>query len=101
MQVIQPRSSKQNGCVERCQRTWRKELYETSSVATTLDEYRWDTRRFVVHHNHVRSHAAPGEREPIGCLHKHHGERCCRNRTATGPGGKTNAARARQECQMQ
>ena len=34
MQVIQPRSPKQNGCVERCQHTGRRELYETSSVAT-------------------------------------------------------------------
>ena len=33
MQVIQPHNPKQNGYVERCQRTWRKELYETSSVA--------------------------------------------------------------------
>ncbi len=48
MQVIQqPRSPKQNGCVERCQRTWRKELYETSSVAATLDGYRRDARRFA------------------------------------------------------
>ena len=46
MQVIQPRITKQNGCAERCQRIWRKELYETSSVAVTLDECRQDARRF-------------------------------------------------------
>ena len=46
MQSIQPRSPKQNGYVERCQRTWSKELYETSSVAVTLDEYRRDARHF-------------------------------------------------------
>ena len=51
MQVIQPRSPKQNGYVGRCQRTGRKELYETSSVAATLDEYRRDARRFMVPHN--------------------------------------------------
>ena len=34
MPVIQPRRVKQNGCVEWCQRTRRKELYETSSAAT-------------------------------------------------------------------
>ena len=47
MPVIQPRSPKQNGYVERCQCTWRKELYETSSVATTLDEYKRDARCFA------------------------------------------------------
>ena len=49
MQVIPPRSPKQDGCVERCQRTWGKELCKTSSVATTLDEYKRDARRFAVH----------------------------------------------------
>ena len=39
MSVIPLRSPKQNGYVERYQRIWRKEFYETSSVATTLDEY--------------------------------------------------------------
>ena len=48
MQVIQPRITKQNGCAEWCQRIWRKEFYETSSVAATLDECRQDARRFVV-----------------------------------------------------
>ena len=66
MQVIQPRSPKQNGCVGRCQHTGHKELYETSSVAATHDEYRRDARRFVAHHNHVRPHAAPSGRTPIG-----------------------------------
>ena len=42
IQIIQSRSPKQNSCVERCQRIWRKELYETSSIVTTLDEYRRD-----------------------------------------------------------
>ena len=55
MQVIQPHSPKQNGCVGRCQRTGRKELYETSSVAATLDEYRRDAWRFTVHQNYVRA----------------------------------------------
>ena len=100
MQVIQPRSPKQNGCVERCQRTWRKELYETSSVAATLDEYRRDARCSVVHHNHVRPHAAPGGMMPIGYLRKHHGESLRRNLTATDPGGKSNAGKACQECHM-
>ena len=90
MQVIPPRSPKQNGCVRRCQRTWRKELYETSFVATTLDKYGQDARSFVVHHNHVR----------IFELREHHGESLRRNLTATGPGRKTNAGKARQECQM-
>ena len=101
MLVIQPRSPKLNGCVERCQRTWRKELYETSSVAATLDGYRRDARRFMVHHNHVRPHAAPGGMTSIGYLRKHHGESLRRNLTATDPGGKTNADKARQECYMQ
>ena len=100
MQVIQPRSPKQNGCVERCQRTWRKELYETSSVAATLDEYRRNARRFVVHHNHVRPHVTPSGMTPIGDLREHHGESLRRNRTATGVGDKTNADKVRQECQM-
>ena len=64
-QVIQPRSPKQNGCIVRCQRTWHKELYETSSVAT-FDEYRLDARRFVVHHNPVWPHAALAEGHPSG-----------------------------------
>ena len=51
MQVTPPRSPEQNGCVERCRRTWRKMLCETSSVAPTLDGYKQDARRFVVHHN--------------------------------------------------
>ena len=88
MQVIQPRSPKQNGCVERCQRTWRKELYETSSVVATLDEYRRDARCFVVDHNHVRSHAALGGMMPIGYLRKHHGESLRRNLIATDLAGK-------------
>ena len=95
MQVIQPRSPKQNGCVERCPRTWRKELYETSSVAAILDEYRRDARRFAVHHNPVRPHAAPGERMPVGDLREHPGENLRRNLTATGPGGKTTTGKAR------
>ena len=37
---------------------------------------------------------------PIGDLRKHPGESLRRNLTATGPGGKTNADKARQECQM-
>ena len=100
MQVIQPRSPKQNGCVGRCQRTGRKELYETSSVAATLDEYRRDAWRFVVHHNHVRPHAAPGGMMPIGYLRKHPGENLRRNLTATDPGGKTTAGKTRPECRM-
>ena len=52
MQVTPPRSPKQNGCVERCQRTRRKEFYETSSVAAILGEYRRDARCFEVHHDH-------------------------------------------------
>ena len=74
MQSIQPRSPKQNGYVERCQRTWSKELYETSSVAVTLDGYRQDARHFAAHHNHVRPHAALGKGTPIGYLREHHGE---------------------------
>ena len=101
MQVIQPCSPKQNGCVGRCQRTERRKLYETSSVAATLDEYRQDARRFVVPHNHVWSHAAPGERTPIGDLPEHPGESLRRNLTATDPGGKTNAGKACQECPME
>ena len=100
MQVIQPRSPKQNGCVERCQHTWRKELYEISSVAATLDEYRRDARRFVVHHNYAWPHAVLGGMTPIGYLRKHHGESLRRNLTATDPGGEINVGRARQECQM-
>ena len=88
MLVIQPRSPKQNGCAERCQRTGRKELYETSSVAATLDEYRRDARRFVVDYNHVRSHAALDGRMPIGDLREHPGENLRRNLTATDPAGK-------------
>ena len=101
MQVIQPRSPKQNGYVGRCQRTGRKELYETSSVAATLDEYRRDARRFMVPHNHVRSHAAPGGRTPIGDLPERPGGSLRRNLTATDSGGKTNAGRACQECPME
>ena len=93
MQVIQSRSPKQNGCIELCQRIWRKELYEASSVAATLDEYRRDARRFVVHHHHVRLHAAPSGRMPIGCLRKHHGESLRCNLTATDPSGKPTPAR--------
>ena len=100
MQVIQPRSPKQNGYVGRCQRTGRKELYETSSVAATLDEYRRDARRIAVHHNHVRLHAAPGGMTPIGYLPPP-GESLRRNLTATDPGGKTNAGKACQECPME
>ena len=100
MQVIQPRSPKQNGYVERCQRTWRKEFYETSSVVATLDEYRRDARRFVVYHHHARLHAALGGRTPIGYLREHHGNSLRHSLTAAGPGGKTNAGKARQECQM-
>ena len=66
-----------------------------------LDEYSQDARRFVVHHNHIRPHAAPGGMMPIGYLRKHPGESLCRNLTATDPSGKTNAGRARQECHMQ
>ena len=73
MQAIQPRSPKQNGCVEWCQRIWRKELYETSSVVATLDEYRHDAWCLVAHHNHVRPHAELGGITPIGYLRKHHG----------------------------
>ena len=65
-QVIQLRSPKQNGCIVRCQGTWHKELYETSSVAATFDEYRRDARRFVVHHNPIRPHAALAEGRPSG-----------------------------------
>ena len=100
MQVIQPRSPKQNGCVGRCQRTGRKELYATSFVAATLDDYRQDARCFVVHHSYVRLHAALDERMPIGYLREHHGESLRRHLTATGPGGKSNVGKARQEFQM-
>ena len=100
MQVIQSCSPKQNGCVERCPRTWCKELCETSSVAGTLDEYKRDARCFVVHHNHARPHAALDGRTPIGHLREHHEGSLRRNLTATGPGGKTNASKARQEFQM-
>ena len=93
MQVIQPRSPKQNGYVGRCQRTGRKELYETSSVAATLDEYRRDARRIAVHHNHVRPHAAPGGRTPIGDLPEHSGESLRRNLTATDSSGKPTPTR--------
>ena len=86
MQVLQPRIPKQNGCVGRCQRTWRKERYETSSVAATLDGYRRDARHLVVHRNHVRPHAAPSGRTPIGYLREHHGESLRRNLAA--PAGK-------------
>ena len=55
-----------NRSTERCRRTGRKELHETSSVAATLDEYRRDARRIAVHHKHVRPHAAPGGRSPSG-----------------------------------
>ena len=100
MQVIQPRSPKQNGRAERCQRTGRQGALRTSSVAATLDEYRRDALRFVVHHNHVRLHAAPCGMTPIGYLCKHHGESLRCNLTATGPGGKTNADKAHEECHM-
>ena len=93
MQVIQPRSPKQNGCIERCQRTWRKELYEISSVAASLDEYRQDARCFVVHHNRVRPHVALGGMTPIGNLREHHGNSLHRNLTTTDPGRKTNAGK--------
>ena len=93
MQVIQPCSPKQNGCVGRCPRTERKELYETSSVAATLDEYRRDARRFMVPHNHVRSHAAPGGRTPIGDLPERPGGSLRRNLTTTDSSGKPTPAR--------
>ena len=38
---------------------------------------------------------------PIGNLREHPGESLRRNLTATGSGGKTNAGKTRQECQMQ
>ena len=98
--IQQPRSPRPNGCVEWCQRTWRKKLYETSSVAATLDEYRRDARRFVAPHNPVRLHAALGGRTPVGCLREHPGESLRCNLTAIDPGGKTSTGRARQECQM-
>ncbi len=101
MQVIQPCSPKQNGCVGRCQRTGRRKLYETSSVAATLDEYSQDARRFVVHHNHIRPHAAPGGRTPIEDLPEHPGESLRRNLTATDSGENTTAGRACQECPME
>ena len=91
MQVIQLRSPKQNGYIERCRRTWCKELYETFPVAATLDEYRLDARCFVVHHNPVRPHAAPAGRTPIGYLRENHGESLRRNLAA--PAGKPTPTR--------
>ena len=55
------------------------------------DGYRRDAWRLVVHHNPVRSHAAPGGRTPVGYLHEHHGESLRRNLAA--PAGKPTPTR--------
>ena len=98
MQRIQPRSPGQNGRVERCLHTGRKELYETLSPAipSTATGRMADVSRGP--HSHVRSHASPGGRMLIGCVPGHPRESLCCNRAATGPRRKTSAGKTRQEC---
>ena len=54
----------------------------------------------VIHHNHIRPHAALGERTSVGYLRKHHGKSLRRNLATTDPGEKTSAGKIRQKCQM-
>ena len=98
MQRIQPRSPGQNGRIERCPRTGRKELYETFSPATPstatgrMADVSWTPATLS------------GPMPPLaeGCPSGVHPDTLERASVATGPppapAGKPTPARPTQEC---
>lgn len=61
---IQPGKPMQNGFVERCNGSIRKELLN-ANIFKTLDEFRWKIEEYKMDYNHCRPHSALNYKTPI------------------------------------